>query len=139
MDITIKDADWVADNNAIKAIRRHVFIEEQNVDEALEWDHHDSSALHFLALIDNQPVAVSRLQKNGQLGRMAVLKDFRGKGIGSLLIRHMLELQHSQLTTDIFLHAQAQAEAFYKKFGFSRQGCEFTEAGIVHYKMILTK
>lgn len=139
MDITVKNADWAYDKGNIKAIRQQVFINEQHVPEDMEWDQHDDSALHCLVFSDDQAVATARLQKDGQLGRMAVLKTFRGKGIGRLVINHMLELHHAQLSTDIFIHAQKHATGFYNQFGFVRQGSEFIEAGIAHYKMVLNK
>ncbi|MDH5392756.1 MAG: GNAT family N-acetyltransferase [Gammaproteobacteria bacterium] len=137
MNISIFNADWTKDKNAIMSIRQQVFIDEQKVPEKLEWDQHDTSAFHCLVTADAQLVATARLQTDAQLGRMAVLKPFRNKGIGRLLLKHMIDLHRSQLSGPLFIHAQAQAMDFYTKAGFIKQGPQFIEAGIAHYKMRL--
>lgn len=134
---TIRDADWVQDNSDLKHIRREVFIIEQHVPEELEWDNEDLSALHCLAIVDGQAVATARLQPNGQLGRMAVLKEFRHQGIGSMVLKHLISKSKPQISTPLFLHAQKHAVDFYKRFNFIKDDNEFMEAGIPHYLMTM--
>lgn len=134
-NLIIRNADWIGDNQSIKKIRKIVFINEQNVPENLEWDNEDVTALHCIAILNGTVVATGRLQEDGQLGRMAVLKEFRNQGIGSKILQHLLKQQMPE--QPLFLNAQTQAVNFYKKFNFSKDGNEFMEAGIPHYLMTL--
>ncbi|RQO70425.1 GNAT family N-acetyltransferase [Pedobacter sp. KBW06] len=119
------------------AIRKTVFVEEQNCPPELEWEHEEES-VHFLALIDNQPCGACRWRKtdNGyKLERFAVLKEFRGKRIGQALVAAAL----SDLPEDahyIYLNAQLTAMPLYARFGFVAEGPQFEEAGIQHFKMV---
>lgn len=132
-------ADWSTDKASIKFIRLRVFVEEQKVPEELEWDEHDKTALHCLAKINGEAVATGRLQTDGQLGRMAVLKPFRKLGIGTEVLKFLIKQQKLISDSSIIIHAQKHAINFYKKFGFVKQGDEYNEAGIPHYTMILNK
>lgn len=134
--LIVRDADWIKDNFAIKIIRREVFIIEQSVPEELEWDTDDDTAIHSIAIFNGIPIATGRLQNNGQLGRMAVLKEYRNKGIGSKVLEHLLRQKSS---SPVFIHAQKHAVDFYKRFSFNINGSEFIEAGIPHYIMTINK
>jgi len=136
-NLVIRDANWVTDNTAIRQIRTEVFIKEQQVPEALEWDKQDSTALHCLALLNDKPVATGRLQTDGQIGRMAVLKPNRKTGIGSKVLLFLIKAASADKNEPVFLHAQKQAVEFYKKFNFIQDDNEFMEAGIPHYLMTL--
>lgn len=131
----ISAAAWDQDQKVLKDIRRKVFIEEQQVPEVLEWDEHDTSAYHCLAWLDDQAVAVGRLQLDGQLGRMAVLKEYRHRGIGLKLLQHLIDYHHDHFEKPLFLHAQHHAVSFYEKAGFEAHGDQFFEAGIAHFLM----
>lgn len=133
-NLIIRNADWNTDKHLLKEIRKDVFINEQQVPEDLEWDNEDTTALHCLAMINNKVVATGRLQQDGQLGRMAVTKEFRHQGIGSMVLQHLIMQQPNK---PIFIHAQKHAVEFYKKFNFEMDGNEFMVAGIPHYLMIL--
>ena len=135
--LTIRDADWIIDNSTIKKIRTAVFIDEQHIPVELEWDNEDATAQHCIAMINSLPVATARLQTDGQLGRMAVLQDFRNQGIGSLILKHLINRHQDQLDSPLFIHAQKHAIEFYKKFNFVTDGNEFMEAGIPHYLMTM--
>ncbi|NQX37561.1 Predicted N-acyltransferase, GNAT family [Pedobacter steynii] len=119
------------------AIRKTVFVEEQNCPPELEWEHEEES-VHFLALMDNQPCGACRWRKteNGyKLERFAVLQEFRGKRIGQALVAAAL----SDLPEDahyIYLNAQLTAMPLYARFGFVAEGPQFEEAGIQHFKMV---
>lgn len=134
--ITIKKADFESNSVEIKRIRTSVFIQEQNVPIELEWDELDKDAIHILAYYDNEPVATARLLKDGQIGRMAVLKPFRRRTIGKKMLNYLLQIAHNNSISNIFLSAQTQAMAFYKKNGFTVTGSEYMDAGIPHYKMM---
>ena len=101
----------------------------------MEWDEHDDSSTHFLATLDNKVIATARLKTDGQIGRMAVLAEYRNKGIGSKLLQFVLQTARQQKLKKIYLHAQLSAIAFYKKHGFIACGHVFYEAGIAHREM----
>lgn len=120
------------------AIRRKVFVEEQECPPGLEWEYEEESK-HFLATVNLVPAGACRWRqtdKGYKLERFAVLKEFRGKGVGQQLVRTVL----SDLPANadyIYLHAQVSAVGLYEKFGFEKIGEQFEEAGIRHYKMVL--
>ena len=134
--ITIKKADFESNSAEIKRIRTSVFIQEQNVPIELEWDGLDKDAIHILAYYDNEVVATARMLKDGQIGRMAVLKPFRRRTIGKKMLNYLLRLAEKNSIGNIFLSAQTHALEFYKKNGFTETGSEYMDAGIPHYKMI---
>ena len=137
-DIIIRIADWsdADDRKSLSDIRRIVFIEEQGVPESLEWDEHDNFASHFLVLYKNKVIASARLKPDGQLGRMAVLPDYRNQGIGSALLRFILKNINTENYSQIYLHAQNTAISFYEKQGFICRGELFYEANIPHREML---
>ena len=135
--LVIRDASWINDHAAIKQIRTEVFIKEQQVPEELEWDNQDNTALHCLALINDKAVATGRLQTDGQIGRISVLKPYRKTGIGSKVLLFLIKAATTENKEHIFLHAQKHAVEFYKKFNFIQDDNEFMEAGIPHYLMTL--
>jgi predicted GNAT family N-acyltransferase len=120
------------------AIRRLVFIEEQRVPEEIELDADDAIAVHALALEGADAVGCGRMVVHGgevKIGRMAVLKQRRGEGIGALILAHLIDLARSRGIRKAILHAQLTAEGFYLKNGFTPQGEVFEEAGIAHREM----
>ncbi|MFT5970432.1 MAG: putative GNAT family N-acyltransferase [Flavobacteriales bacterium] len=125
--------------NKAYAIRNVVFVIEQEVDEREEYDEFEDESIHFLVSIDNNPVATARWRTtdNGiKLERFAVLKDYRGKGMGLKILKAVIsDLPKTEAT--VYLHAQVQVTGFYKKVGFNEIGDEFVEANIRHYKMTL--
>ena len=105
----------------------------------MEWDGLDDSAVHALAFDNHQqPLGYARLLLSRQLGRMAVLPQFRGMGIGSALLSVLEDEARNKQYDHIFLHAQIQALPFYEKQGYITQGNPFDEAGIPHMLMIKT-
>lgn len=138
MTIEIRPALWSRDNDTLAEIRRRVFIEEQSVPEALEWDAEDEAAQHWLAFIESQPVGTARMLRSGHIGRMAVLAHGRGRGIGSALLKAAIGYAHNTQLREVYLHAQTHAIAFYERHGFVAEGPEFIDAGIPHRTMRLT-
>jgi predicted GNAT family N-acyltransferase len=119
------------------AIRREVFVDEQNCPPELEWEFEDES-IHFLATVNDEPAGASRWRKTDKgykLERFAVLQKFRGMGVGQSLVQAVLDDLPADATY-IYMHAQLPAIPLYEKFGFEKTGPEFEEAGIRHYKMV---
>jgi predicted GNAT family N-acyltransferase len=127
---------WSTHMEKLRAIRARVFIEEQHVPKDLEWDGLDDAADHFIALNEmGVSLGTARLLETGQIGRMAVLAEHRGKGIGRQLLDAAVAHAVSKGARRVFLHAQRHAEAFYRKAGFLPTGMEMMEAGIPHLEM----
>jgi predicted GNAT family N-acyltransferase len=129
---------WAAGAQRLSAVRRAVFIEEQHVPEALEWDDDDARSVHALAESrDGLPVGTARLLPDGHIGRMAVLRPWRRRGVGAALLRALLVEAASRGDTIVRLNAQVQAMGFYERFGFVAHGPLFDDAGIPHRGMVL--
>jgi len=138
VNIKIKEVKTKSELDQVFAIRREVFVEEQNVSEEIEMDEYDVSSQHVLATIDGKPVGTARWRKTNEgikLERFAVLKLYRGKNIGAELVYVFLR-KHSP-ERYIYLNAQEKVISFYEKFGFVAEGDCFYEAGIPHKKMVL--
>ena len=135
MAMIVKETDWVAGSDVLRALRAQVFIEEQGVPRELERDGQDEAAMHFLATLDGTPVGTARLLPSGQIGRMAVLLPHRRTGIGRQLLQAAIEFARARGDSEVFLHAQRSAEPFYIAAGFVVEGQEFVEAGIAHIGM----
>jgi len=126
---------WAADRPVLQQIRRKVFIQEQQVPESDEWDDDDPVSVHVLVRLNRDPVGTGRLNPAGKIGRIAVLRGLRGRGIGALITRRLLEEAHHRGIREPYLHAQVQALPFYEKLGFASEGEVFDEAGISHVRM----
>ena len=135
---SIRIASWQDEASILRIIRTAVFIHEQQIPEDLEWDEFDLISMHVLALnSDGQPIGTARFLPDGHVGRMAVLKEWRGKGLGSAMLLRILEELRSQHMQKAILNAQTTVVKFYEKFGFQVSGKEFMEVGIPHVRMIL--
>jgi len=133
---TLRETAWSHDAAGLSAVRRAVFIEEQGVPEALEWDEHDASALHALVLtIEGMPIGCARLLPDGQIGRMAVLPAWRGHGIGQALLDAMQDAARRRGVRLLKLSAQMHAVPFYAAAGFVAEGAAYEEAGVLHRAM----
>jgi glucose-6-phosphate 1-epimerase len=135
VSIPVRTLSWSEGEQALSGLRRSVFIEEQQVPEDLEWDGEDPHALHFLATVDGQPVGCARLLPDGHIGRMAVLNEWRGKGVGRRLMKVILMEAEKLKLGHLFLNAQTRAAGFYGKYGFNPVGGEFSDANIPHLRM----
>ena len=134
-------APWQEAYKQAYAIRQKVFIEEQGVPRELELDEYDPMAWHALAFRKDQCIGTGRLveiaQNAGQIGRIAVLADFRGQGFAKAILIKLIELASNQGMSTLTPHSQVSAIPFYEKFGFIVQGSIYEEAGIPHRNMIL--
>ena len=135
----IKIVDFDKNLAEIHYIRTKVFIDEQNVPAELEWDEFDADSVHILAYIDNKAVGTARLLRNGHIGRMAVLIEYRNSGIGKNMLNFMINLAGEKSMTNIQLSAQEHAIGFYEKQGFTISSGVYMDAGIPHYDMKLGK
>jgi len=121
------------------AIRREVFIIEQRIAEDEEYDGLDKDCLHFVALSGAQVVGTARVcflsKESAKIERMAVLKYFRRKGIGTGILSTIEEELKSRTCAEAVLHAQMTAVPFYSACGFTATGSTFYEANIEHIKM----
>lgn len=140
MNINIKVANWQCHRELLKKIREEVFIREQQVSIADEWDEYDETATHFLVLnAQNNALACARvLVKNHlfHIGRVAVLAKFRHQGIGRQLMHFILDwCCRKNPNYGIYLHAQTSRIKFYEYLGFKAQGDVFMDAGIEHVEM----
>ncbi len=132
----IELANWSDHKDALRTVRRRVFIDEQGVPEELEWDSDDASAVHFLARDGKRPAGCLRLLSNGTLGRMAVMPEYRGQHIGSQLLRsaeqhYLNEMRGRSLRANV----QTQAYYFYWQNGYSPEPEFNVDAGITHIRM----
>ncbi len=134
--ICVRRADWQIDREILSALREEVFIREQSVPVEMEWDAFDSMSQHVLASVDALPVGTGRLLPDGHIGRMAVLRAWRGQGAGTALLRKLIEMARASGMRRVLLHAQVQAIPFYLRHEFQVQGDKFLEAGIAHQQMM---
>ena len=135
--------DWSHAKALAQPVRKTVFVVEQGVPAELEWDAWDEHSLHAIATLEGQVVGTGRLLPVAgdgtiRIGRMAVLGDFRGRGIGAAILAALLVRARGQGAREAVLHAQSYVAAFYRGFGFVERGDTFVEAGIAHVEMALT-
>ncbi|MGY6521415.1 MAG: GNAT family N-acetyltransferase [Mongoliitalea sp.] len=143
MPITVEKVQTQGQFDIIFDIRKKVFVIEQEVDPAVEYDEFEKSSTHFLANMDDAPAGTARWRytdKGVKLERFAVLKEMRRKGIGLALVKAVLEdiaAQPEAKGKKLYMHAQLDAIPLYAKFGFKQVGELFEECSILHYKMEL--
>ncbi|HYQ71170.1 MAG TPA: GNAT family N-acetyltransferase [Gammaproteobacteria bacterium] len=132
----IVDADWSRDREGIRAVRHAVFVVEQGIPESLEWDGRDAACHHVLALADvDGIVATGRLLADGRIGRMAVLQEWRGCGVGRELLGHLQRQASADGLARVYVHAQVEVADFYRRAGFQATGEPYIVAGIPHVEM----
>ena len=129
---------WAASAVALQTVRRLVFIEEQGIAEHEEWDDFDAVSVHALAQSTESAIGTARLLPDGHIGRMAVLKHWRGRGVGSALLQSLINVARSRGECAVVLNAQSRAIRFYEYHGFIAHGDEFLDAGIPHRRMRLS-
>ena len=136
-NIKIMQVTWACAQYDLSQVRTAVFIKEQQVEPDFEWDELDISALHLLALLDNQAIACLRIIDYQKIGRMAVLKPWRGLGIGNALLNEAINICKQQGSQKINLSAQTHAIGFYTKAGFKVISDEYCDVNIPHVDMQL--
>ena len=134
----IQSSDYEQGLPDLRSVRETVFVQEQGVPLDMEWDELDPECHHVIARsADGQPVGTGRLTPMRTIGRMAVLPEWRGRGVGDALLAALLEQARGLGWREVSLHAQATAIGFYARAGFLPVGERFEEAGIEHQGMRL--
>lgn len=137
-DFRVEPADYRTDFQDLRRVREAVFVVEQQVPIELEWDALDPICQHVVARdSENHPIGTGRLTPQRKIGRMAVLPEWRGRGVGEALLLALIDAARVQRWPEVELNAQVDAVGFYEKYGFERVGEEFDEAGIRHQAMRL--
>ncbi len=133
-DYSIIKAIWPEQADELKSIRESVFVIEQGVSSEIEWDGKDHLCQHVIAYSNTeQPIGTGRILPSGHIGRIAVNASWRGKGVGSAILKALIKLA----TDSVYLNSQTHAIPFYQQFDFVPEGDVFMEADIPHQKMIL--
>lgn len=132
----LRVVEWTREEAKLRAVRIAVFVIEQNIPEELEWDEHDATSMHVLAEdAAGTPIGCGRLLPDGHIGRLAVLSEWRGRGVGAALLARLTELARMRGDRRVLLNAQVQAIPFYARYGYAPIGAPFAEAGIAHQTM----
>ena len=141
--VKLQLGSWGTLKNVAGSLRTEVFVEEQGVSQALEWDEDDARSVH--AVLRNRmglPVATGRLlpavEGVSKIGRMAVKRKLRGLKLGDHVLTGLLNAARQRGDREVVLHAQCTAENFYQRQGFIRRGDVFQEAGMDHVDMAIT-
>ncbi|MGY4531845.1 putative GNAT family N-acyltransferase [Pseudomonas sp. TE3786] len=134
-NVQVRVASWQKDNADLRRIRETVFIAEQAVPAELEWDAEDIEAVHFLAVDGDYAIGTARLLPDGHIGRVSVLKDWRGLKVGEALMTAVINEAERRGLKEQMLSAQVHATAFYERLGFTVVSGEFLDAGIPHVEM----
>ncbi len=140
---TVSLVSWHDGGPLLRAVRESVFMREQGVSAELEWDELDETCRHALALntkgdaIGCGRIAPPRAGAPALIGRLAVVKEWRGKMVGTALLEALLDYARAQGYPEVTLNAQVQTLPFYRRFGFEEEGEEFLDAGMRHIKMRL--
>ena len=123
-------------------IRDKVFTEEQNISKEVSHDDDDTSSWHVIVYEDSKPIGTGRIiyiNNTFLIGRIAVLKSFRGQGIGDLIVRKLIFFGFEHGETRIEVHSQLHAVDFYKRIGFEAYGDVYKESGVDHISMYITE
>lgn len=139
----IELCSWASARDRATPVRFTVFVEEQRVPQDIELDAYDPTSLHALAWADQNVVGTGRLLPSerhdgrgvAHLGRMAVLRSWRGRGAGSAILRALVDAAQARGDAEVVLAAQLHALDFYRAHGFAEEGEVFLEAGIAHRRM----
>ncbi|MEM0970289.1 MAG: GNAT family N-acetyltransferase [Verrucomicrobiota bacterium] len=140
----IRRSLWPEEKESLIGIRSTVFVEEQGFPAEIDLDGRDEEAFHLAAEVHGRMIGTARLlwedagegERLGHIGRVAVLKEYRGGGVGSALIQEMVAVGRSQGCGFVELDSQLLAVPFYERLGFEAVGEEFQEAGQPHWRMV---
>jgi predicted GNAT family N-acyltransferase len=138
-DVVLRIVPFTEAQFDIRSIRYEVFHVEQGVALELDFDGLDETSMHVVAYQGGQAIGTTRIrmltQRLAKIERVAVLADYRGQGLGKMLMKAAVEYLDAQAVPEIKLNAQMQVKAFYEKLGFIPYGEAFDEAGILHIEM----
>ena len=129
--------NWEQAQPVAGPLRFAIFVGEQNVPSGIELDDQDASCMHAVAYdVDNKAIGTGRLLPDGHIGRMAVVKDWRRRGIGAEIMAALMDEARKQGHAQVVISVQLQAAEFYRQLGFVAEGKVYPEAGILHQKMV---
>lgn len=132
----VRTCAWADASAALRRVRHDVFVVEQRVPEGLEFDASDAMSVHALATDESgAPIGCARLLADGHIGRVAVMKAWRGHGVGASLMACLIERARVRGDRSVIVNAQVGAMLFYEGLGFIATGDTFDEAGIPHRVM----
>ena len=132
----VRIVEWHEASAPLSSVRTDVFVTEQQVPVEIERDGRDGECVHVLAEgADGTPVGAGRLMPDGRIGRMAVLSEWRGSGVGGAMLGALMAEAKRRGLHGTHLHSQAHAKAFYERHGYVVDGDEYLEAGIPHVLM----
>lgn len=137
-DFQVEVCDWAneVDREGLLDVRETVFVVEQHVPRDMEIDDDDTRSVHVLArAADGTPIGSGRLTRDGRIGRVAVLRNWRGRDVGTVILQTLLDQARTWRLPTVSIHAQRDAVPFWLRQGFDSVGAEFEEAGIPHVKM----
>lgn len=133
--LRIELLNWTSARAEASRVRTAVFVEEQGVPVEIEMDDNDAASVHAIAYDDGRAVGTGRLLPDGHIGRMAVLKESRGGGVGGAILACLVNEARRRGMKETVLSAQTHALGFYRQHGFEVVGAIFEEAGIPHQEM----
>ena len=133
--VRIELIDWDKARPHAAPIRFEVFVQEQRVPAEIELDEMDAQCVHALAFDEGKAVGTGRLLPDGHIGRMAVLKAWRGRGVGTALLDALMQKAKELGHREVVLSAQVHAIPFYESHGFHCEGPQYQDAGIAHRDM----
>jgi predicted GNAT family N-acyltransferase len=133
--VTISQVTWADAEKYLRAVRTPVFIVEQFVTPEFEWDEIDHSAVHLLATLNNQAIGCLRIIDYHKIGRMAVLKEYRGNGLGAALLLAAVAICKQHGSKNVVLSAQTHAIGFYQRCGFQVTSEVYQDLHIPHVDM----
>ncbi len=119
----------------IKLIRNTVFTNEQYIDSEIDFDGQDDHCIHVLIVKNGEYIGTGRMLSDGHIGRLAILKEYRGQGLGAEMVQSLMDKAKSENMKRVYLGAQKHAIGFYGKLGFSVYGEPFIEVNIEHSHM----
>lgn len=119
----------------IRKIRTSVFVEEQGIDSKVDFDGLDEVAAHVLVCTNDNAVATGRVLEDGHIGRIAVLKEFRGVGVGASVVKALIKVAKKKDFSRVYLGSQTHAIGFYEKLGFKVCSEVFIDADLEHVEM----
>ncbi|GEA59804.1 GNAT family N-acetyltransferase [Vibrio comitans] len=133
----VEIVDWQS-KDEIFLVRNTVFTAEQGIDTNLDFDGQDEQSVHALVYDNDEPVATGRMLGDGHIGRIAVLISQRGKGLGTTIMKALVNEARRRNFARVYLGAQVHALDFYEKLGFESIGERYDEVGIEHQTMQLS-
>jgi YbgC/YbaW family acyl-CoA thioester hydrolase len=139
--VHVRLGSWADLGKDAVRLRTEVFVQEQGIPIAMEWDEADKTAVHAVAFNQlGQAVATGRLLTGqpgvSKIGRMAVSRVLRGSSLGRNILHALMTTAQARGDHEALLHAQCSAQGFYAPLGFAPRGEVFDEVGIPHIEMV---